>query len=122
MPSAQKEQSSNTSDGNHVGVFGHEETGEFHAAVFRMETSYQFVFRFWQIERDAIGFRKSSDQENDEAEDLPALENAPGEDAEPGLLVHHLTKAERVHHQQRRYKCERSRQLLTETLSRTAQP
>src|SRR5205807_9342847 len=36
MPTAEKEQSRQAGHSNHVGVFGHEEHGEFHSAVFRV--------------------------------------------------------------------------------------
>src|ERR1035437_5334018 len=43
-PAAQEEQRGHGADRNHVGVLGHEETGELHAAVFGMEAGDQFVF------------------------------------------------------------------------------
>ena len=67
LPSAQEQQRADAGDRHHVGVFGHEERGELHAAVFGVESGDQFVFGFGQIERHAIGFGERGDQEDAES-------------------------------------------------------
>ena len=78
----------------------------FMTAVLGVETRHQFVLRFRQIERDAVGFRERGDQEDDEADDLRkrALEDRPARhesEVEAVLRVDDFAQAERVRHQQR---------------------
>src|SRR5579859_1940960 len=56
VPSAEEEQRSNTADGDHVGIFGHEEHGELHGAVLSVVAAGEFGFRFRKIEGSAVGF------------------------------------------------------------------
>ena len=44
--------------GEHVGVFGHEEHGELHRAVFGVVAGHQFGLRFRQVEGNAVGLRE----------------------------------------------------------------
>ena len=70
LPAAQEQERRDAGDGHHVGVFGHEERGELHAAVFGVESGDQLVFSLGQIERHAVGFGERGDQKNDETDDL----------------------------------------------------
>ena len=98
MPAAQKQQRGNGTYSDHVGVFSHKESGEFHGGIFDVETSYQFVFRFRQIERNTIGFSKGCNHEQEEAENLSTGEDVPVRDAVPVacLGIHNLAKVQAV--------------------------
>ena len=56
-PAAEEEYGGHAADRNHVGVFRHEEHGEFHGAVFGVIAGHQFGFGFGQVEGGAVGFR-----------------------------------------------------------------
>ena len=106
MPAAQKQKRGDAGDRHHVGVLGHEEAGEFHAAVFGMEAGNQFVFGFRQVEREAICFSKTGDHENHEAENLREwhLENIPAGDESQivtRLAGGDIAKAQMIRQQQR---------------------
>src|SRR5260370_18755559 len=84
MPAAQKEQCRDAGDGDHVGVFRHEERRELHAAVLRVKARDELILGFGKVEWNPIGFRKTGGQKNKEAdnlgeghlEDVPAREEA----------------------------------------------
>ena len=62
LPSAEKKAGCNGAYDEHVRVFSQEEEPEAHAAVFRMETGDKLGFRFRDIERGAVGFRRRGDE------------------------------------------------------------
>src|SRR5438270_244376 len=104
MPSAEEQQSGNAAYRDHVQVFGHEEHGEFHGAVFSVISGHQFGFCFRQVKGDAVGFRISRHQVNEKGnqlrEDVP-----PGYVPEPGtrLGIHNGAQAEAACQDQNAY-------------------
>ena len=102
MPSAKKQQRGQTGDGDHVGVFRHEEHGKLHGAVLGVVSRDQFSFRFRQIERNAVGFGIGSHQVYEEADNL-SLKNIPARNhVKPasGLRVDDVLQAEASRHDQ----------------------
>ena len=91
-----------------------------------MESGDQFVFGFWEIEGDAVGFGEGGDHEDAEAKNLRerSLKNCPARDeaeVESALAVDQLAEAERVKHQQRRGDRHGHRQLIADHLRGAAQ-
>jgi hypothetical protein len=126
VPSAQKQQRRDAGDRHHVAVLSHEKRGEFHAAVFGMESGDQFVFGFREVEGHAIGFGEGRDHKQNEADDVEGedLEDGPpGKETEEeaGLAVDNAAETERVQRKQRRGNRQRHRQLVTDHLRRAAE-
>src|SRR5581483_6792883 len=87
LPAAEEQHRGEESDGEHVGVLGHEEHGEFHGAVLGVVSGHQFGFRLRQVKRHAVGFRERSHQVNKEGHDLAAKEVPLRQPSEPvGVL------------------------------------
>ena len=51
-----------------MGVFGHEEQGEFHGTVFEMETSHDLGLAFRQVKGVPVGFSEYRDNKEDETQ------------------------------------------------------
>ena len=69
-PAAEEKNGGEAGDGDHVGVFGHEEHGEFEAGIFGVEAADEFGFAFGKIEGSAIGFGDGGHEIAEEADDL----------------------------------------------------
>src|SRR5216683_2297929 len=108
-PAAEEENRAQAGDGDHAGVLGDEEHGEFEAGVFGVEAADELLFGFGKVEGGAIGFRDGGDEEAEEAENLRkgSGENVPAENSAPieqavgiGLSVNDVAQAELPGHQQ----------------------
>ena len=65
-PAAEKQRHHHGRRSNHVGIFRQEEQREFHRTVLGVIAAHELGFRFRQIKRRAVGFRKRRHHENDE--------------------------------------------------------
>src|SRR6202034_3176924 len=74
-PSTKEEQGGDTAYGDHVGVLGHEEHGEFHGAVFGVVTGGELGFRLGQVEGGAVGFGISCRKVYEEGDKLKTTKN-----------------------------------------------
>src|SRR5580700_337513 len=92
--SAKKQQCGDAAYGNHIGVFGHEEHGKLHRAVFGVVTGDEFGFGFRQVEWRAIGLCVCSHEVNEEGNELKATEEVPAPDAMRALAVDDIAQAE----------------------------
>ncbi len=94
--------------------------------VFGVESGYQFVFGFGEIEGHAVGFGEGRDDEQNEADDVEGedLEDSPpGEEAEEeaGLAVDDSAEAQRIESQQWGRDRHGHRQFVADHLRGTAQ-
>ncbi len=94
-PSAEEEQRGDAADGDHVGVFGHEEHGELHGAVFGVVAGGELALGFGKIEGGAVGFGVGGHEVDEEGDELESAEEVPREQAVRGLDVDDVAKAER---------------------------
>ena len=66
-----------------------------------MKARHQFIFRFGQIERNAIGLRKRRDQKYNESQEfrnnVPARNEAPKHST---LRIHNIAQTETARHDQ----------------------
>ena len=75
---AEEQQRGDAGDGDHVGVFGHEEHGELHGAVFGVVAGDELGLGFGEVEGRAVGFGIGGHQVDEEGDDLEAAEDVPG--------------------------------------------
>ncbi len=82
MPAAEEEGDHDGGAGDHGGVFGEEEEGEFHGGVFGVVAADEFGFALGEIEGGAVGFCEDGDGEDEGGDGMD--EDVPfGNDAEP---------------------------------------
>ena len=79
MPAAEEEQRGHAADGDHVGVFGHEEHGELHGAVLGVIAGDELAFGLGQIEGRAVGLGVGGHEVDEEGDELEAAEDVPAE-------------------------------------------
>ena len=91
---AEEEQRSDAADGDHVGVFGHEEHGELHGAVLGVVSGGEFGFGFGKVEGRTVGLGVGGHEVDEEGDELEAAEDVPGERAVGGLDVDDVAQAE----------------------------
>ena len=78
MPSAEEQRHADGAGGDHSGIFTQEKQGESHGAVFGVISADQFLLRFGDVERGAVGLRVDADKEHDKRQRLG--EHIPGGD------------------------------------------
>ncbi len=96
-PAAEEQRHHHRGRRNHVGIFSEEKQRELHRAVFRVIATDEFGFRFRQVERRAVRFRKRCDHENDERN--RRIRHHP---AMRGLPRNNLTEIQITNNQQHR--------------------
>jgi hypothetical protein len=82
VPAAEEECDHDGSAGDHGGIFGEEEEGEFHGGVFGVVAADEFGFALSEIERGTVGFGEDGGGE-DEGGDRVDEDVPLGDDAEP---------------------------------------
>src|SRR4030042_97587 len=68
LPSSQKECHGKSAHGDHMGIFGHEEEGKFHAAVFDVEPTGQFCLCLGHIKGRPVDFSETANQIKDKGD------------------------------------------------------
>src|SRR3984885_912139 len=94
-PTAEEEQTSHTADGDHVGVFRHEEHGKLHGTVFRVVAGRELGFRLRKVERGAVGFRIGRHQVDEKCYELETAKDVPRNHAVGRLALHNGAQVER---------------------------
>ena len=95
MPAAEEQGDTDGTGGHHSRVFGEEEEGESHRAVFGVVAADQFLLGFGHVERGAVGLGVDADEEHDERERLrPDVPRPDG----MGLLIDDIFEIQRAEH------------------------
>jgi hypothetical protein len=82
VPAAEEEGDHDSGAGDHGGVFGEEEEGEFHGGVFGVVAADEFGFALGEIEGGAVGFGEDGGGEDEGGDGVD--EDVPlGDEAEP---------------------------------------
>src|SRR6185437_5052016 len=77
-PAAEEEQRSDAADGDHVGVFGHEEHRELHRAVFGVVAGGQLALGLRQVKGCTVRFCVCGHEVNEEGDELESTKEVPG--------------------------------------------
>src|SRR5580700_4188416 len=120
-PAAEEKQRGDAADGDHVGVFRHEEHGELHGAVLGVITGGELAFGFGQIEGRAVGLREGGHEIDEEGDKLEAAEEVPREESVRRLDVNDVAEAERSGAQNDANERQAESELVADDLGRSAQ-
>ena len=100
MPAAEEQRDADGAGRDHAGVFGQEEQGEPHRAVFGVIPADQFLLGLGQVERGAVGLGVDADRGTAGTPAAGVKTFHAGMKPEPvvGLLVDDLAQVERAEH------------------------